>query len=62
LAAKGVRVAILDVNAPPKDLLKEWDNTVKYFKCDVSNYDAVLEAHKKIEDEVMLAMNFNKMI
>ena len=49
LAAKGVRVAILDIVPPDSKILS---NTVKFYKADMTDYDSILAASKSIEKEL----------
>lgn len=49
LRMKGVPVAVLDRNVPPKS---EWEDDIHYYQCDVSDFKQVSEAAKKIEQEV----------
>lgn len=46
LAAKGVKVAILDIAEPKANVMS---NTVRFYKTDITDYDSILEASKSIE-------------
>ena len=49
LAAKGVKVAILDIVQPRADLLS---NTVRFYKADMTDYDSILAASKSVEKDL----------
>lgn len=44
LASRGVRVAVLDVQDPPAEMLVAHDKRIHFFRCDVSSFSAVGEA------------------
>jgi len=50
LALKGVRIAAIDVNDPPPDLAH--NRRVTFFKCDVTDPEAVKEVAKQIQEQV----------
>ncbi|TKY86280.1 hypothetical protein EX895_005105 [Sporisorium graminicola] len=49
LAAKGVKVAILDLVAPRADVLSD---KVRFYKADMTDYDSILAASKQIEKDL----------
>lgn len=49
LAAKGVKVAILDLVEPKAGILS---NTVRFYKADMTDYDSILAASKSIEKDL----------
>ncbi|PWY97291.1 NAD(P)-binding protein [Testicularia cyperi] len=49
LAAKGVKVAILDIVEPNKSVLSP---TVKFYRTDLTDYDNIVEVAKQIEREL----------
>lgn len=49
LAAKGVKVAILDIVAPRSDVLND---KVRFYKADMTDYDSILAASKQVEKEL----------
>ncbi|KAJ1023585.1 hypothetical protein NDA16_003202 [Ustilago loliicola] len=49
LAAKGVKVAILDIAEPKAGILS---NTVRFYKTDITDYDNILAASQSIEKDL----------
>lgn len=49
LSARGVKVAILDIVAPPASVLSD---TVRFYKIDMTHYDNILTAAKSISEDL----------